>query len=151
MIGRTSNRVVIDAPLQLVWELTNDVPNWPNLFTEYESTEVIQQTDDTTVFRLTMKPDEAGIRWSWVSERIRDERTRTVRAFRVETGPFEFMHIFWSYFPSADGTGTELVWDQRFRMRPSAPVNDEQMTDRINTNTPLQMAAIKATIEERLT
>ena len=32
-------------------------------------------------------------------------------------------------------------------MRPQAPVNDEQMAARINHNTPIQMAAIRAKVE----
>jgi aromatase len=38
---------------------------------------------------------------------------------------------------------------QDFRMKPQAPVNDAQMTERINTNSPVQMATIKQKIERR--
>ncbi|WP_279578998.1 SRPBCC family protein [Fodinicola feengrottensis] len=33
--GHTESSVVIDAPIDVVWEMTNDVTSWPNLFTEY--------------------------------------------------------------------------------------------------------------------
>ncbi|HBF84077.1 MAG TPA: hypothetical protein DD420_30380, partial [Streptomyces sp.] len=42
--------------------------------------------------------------WSWVSERVADPVTRTVRAQRVETGPFQYMNIVWEYAETAEGT-----------------------------------------------
>ena len=83
--------------------------------------------------------------WSWVSERTTDEQARTVRARRVEPGPFEFMNIFWAYEP-VDG-GIRMRWVQDFHMNDDAPVDDVQMTDRINHNSTVQMGIIKRDIE----
>src|SRR5687767_15184974 len=102
MSVRTDNSIVIAAPLDEVWQITNDVANWPKLFTEYATAEILEQRDNTVRFRLTMHPDEEGRVWSWVSERTTDTRTHSVKARRVETGPFEYMNIEWYYEP-ADG------------------------------------------------
>jgi aromatase len=147
MAGHTENAIVINAPLELVWEMTNDLERWPTLFSEYASLEVLERQGETVRFRLTMHPDENGKIWSWVSERTSDPKARTVKAHRVETGPFEYMNIEWYYEP-ADG-GTRLRWVQDFHMKPQAPVNDEQMTERINTNSKVQMALIKEKVEHR--
>ncbi|EKX66883.1 cupin domain-containing protein [Streptomyces ipomoeae] len=148
MIGHTDNQIEIDAPIGFVWAQTNDVRDWPNLFTEYASVEVLEETGNSVVFRLTMHPDEQGRVWSWVSERGWDQDTRTVRARRVETGPFEFMNITWTYEELAPDR-TRMRWVQDFRMKPDAPVDTAGMTDRINTNTPVQMEHIKACVERR--
>jgi aromatase len=148
MSVRTDNSIVIDAPLEEVWRITNDVVNWPSLFTEYATAEILEQNADTVRFRLTMYPDEQGRVWSWVSERTVDPRTHTVKARRVETGPFEFMNIEWYYQP-VEG-GTKMRWVQEFTMKPGAPANDEQMEPYINNNTKTQMAIIKERIEQRL-
>ena len=147
MAAQTENEIVIDAPLDLVWTMTNDVANWPNLFTEYAEAEILERRGDTIRFRLTMHPDENGRVWSWVSERTADPATYTVKAHRVETGPFEFMNIQWFYEP-ANG-GTKMRWMQEFEMKPSAPLDDAGMAARINTNTPIQMRAIKEKIEQK--
>ncbi len=146
-MARTDNSVVIDAPLDLVWEITNDVANWPDLFTEYAEATILERRGDSVQFRLTMHPDENGKIWSWVSERTANRETRTVKAHRVETGPFEYMNIEWTYEPA--GTGTRMRWVQEFHMKPDAPVNDEQMTQRINTNSAVQMRVIKEKVERR--
>ena len=146
MAGHTDNAIVINAPIELTWKITNDVATWPELFTEYAAAEILHTEGDTVRFRLTMHPDEQGRVWSWVSERTADASTWTVRARRVEPGPFEFMHILWTYEP-VDG-GTRMRWVQDFAMRPDAPVDDEAMTTRINENSKIQMAVIRDKVEQ---
>ncbi|GHD93800.1 SRPBCC family protein [Streptomyces naganishii] len=146
MAGHTDNAIVVDAPLDVVWEMTNDVPNWPDLFSEYASAEVLERDGDTVVFRLTMHPDEDGRVWSWVSRRTSFVETRTVRAERVETGPFEFMTIYWEYTEEPGG-GVRMRWVQDFHMKDAAPVTDEQMTEHLNRNTAVQMELIKRKVE----
>ena len=146
MAAHTENSVFIAAPLPRVWALTNDVERWTDLFTEYQSVQVLDRDGDTVRFRLTMFPDENGAVWSWVSERTSDEARHEVRAHRVETGPFEYMNIFWRY--EEQPGGTRMTWIQDFTMRPNAPVNDAQMTQRLNDNTKIQMDIIRARVEE---
>ncbi|MEW2259961.1 SRPBCC family protein [Streptomyces sp. NPDC047869] len=143
--ARTGNSIVIDAPFDLVWEMTNDVANWPNLFSEYASAEILERHGDTVRFRLALHPEADGKVWSWVSERVMDRAGRTVRAHRVETGPFAFMNINWTYVET--GAGVEMRWEQEFRMKPDAPVDDAAMTERINRNSKIQLALIKQRVE----
>ncbi|GAA5029541.1 SRPBCC family protein [Streptomyces siamensis] len=146
MAGHTENSITIDAPLDLVWDMTNDIENWPRLFSEYASVDVLSREGDSTTFRLTMHPDENGTVWSWVSERTVDRAGRTVRARRVETGPFAHMNIRWEYKETAEGV--HMHWVQDFAMKPDAPVDDDWMTDNINRNSVTQMALIRDKIEK---
>jgi aromatase len=143
--GHTENSIVIAAPLDLVWERTNDVARWTDLFTEYASVEILDLDGDTVRFRLTMFPDENDMVWSWVSERTADRANREVHAHRVETGPFEYMHIHWRYDEVPDGT--RMTWTQDFAMRATAPVTNAQMTDRINANSKVQLGIIRDRLE----
>ncbi|HKS99645.1 MAG TPA: SRPBCC family protein [Rugosimonospora sp.] len=147
MAGHTDNAVTIQAPMDLVWAMTNDVTTWPWLFSEYAAADVLERHGDTVRFRLTMHPDEAGNAWSWVSQRTVSAATRTVRAHRVEPGWFAYMQILWSYRQAPDGV--EMRWIQDFAMRPEAPLDDAAMTDRLNANTAVQMARIRELVEAR--
>ncbi|WDZ88129.1 SRPBCC family protein [Micromonospora cathayae] len=138
---------MIGAPLPLVWNVTNDVEGWPDLFTEYQSAQVLHRDGDTVRFRLTMHPDPDGTVWSWVSERTADPVTRQVHAHRVETGPFEYMRLHWLYSTEPDG-GTRMTWIQDFDLRADAPIDNRAMEVRLNTNTPQQMAIIRDKIEQ---
>ncbi|MFJ4470671.1 SRPBCC family protein [Streptomyces sp. NPDC089424] len=146
MVGHTQNEITIAAPVDLVWDMTNDVANWPQLFSEYASAEILSQEGNTTTFRLTMHPDENGKVWSWVSERDADREHLSVEARRVETGPFAYMNIRWEYEEVPEGT--RMVWTQDFSMKPDAPVDDEWMTDNINKNSKVQMALIRDKIQQ---
>ncbi|MEU9075980.1 SRPBCC family protein [Kitasatospora sp. NPDC004745] len=147
MPGHTDNEIVIAAPLDLVWEITNDLENWPDLFSEYASVEVLQREGDSVRFRLTMHPDENGQVWSWVSERTTDKAGLAVSARRVEPGPFEFMDIRWEY--AEVPAGTRMRWIQDFAMKPTAPVDDDGMVNHINKNSRIQMQLIREKVEKR--
>jgi aromatase len=146
-MARIDNAVVIDKPIDEVWERMNDLENWTNVFTEYASVEILEREGDTVKFRLTTHPDPEydGQVWSWVSERTMYPDDYTTKSRRIETGPFEFMNIEW-YFTPEDG-GTKMRWVQEFSMKESAPANDEQATDYLNKNTAEQMKAIKERLE----
>lgn len=145
MAGHTDNTIIINAPLELVWSTTNDIESWPRLFSEYASAEILSRDGDSVTFRLTMYPDEQGRVWSWVSERTPDAANRTVRARRVETGPFEYMNIFWRYTEVPGGV--RMQWVQDFQMAPQAPVDDAGMTEHLDRTTTEQMTLIKSRIE----
>jgi aromatase len=145
MPASTDNTVVIDAPFDTVWTMTNDVGSWPDLFTEYAEVEVLERRGDTVLFRLTTVPDADGSVWSWVSERSADRAGRTVRARRVETGPFEYMDIEWSYRET--GAGVELRWQQRFAVKPDFRFDDQHVRARLDRTSREQMAHVRAVVE----
>jgi aromatase len=145
--AHTDNSVQIDAPLEFVWERMMDIESWPDLFSEYAKAEVIEQDGNRVLFRLTTHPDPdyEGKVWSWTSERIADPASHSSKSRRIETGPFEYMNIDWS-FEQAEG-GTRMRWVQDFSMTPEAPANDEQAEQYMNKNTKEQMQVIKERLE----
>lgn len=145
MAAHTENHIVIDAPFDLVWDRTNDVAGWTGLFDEYSAAEILEQEPDRVLFRLTLHPDENGKQWSWVSERRLDRATRTVTAHRVETGPFRYMRIRWTY-DEVPG-GVRMRWTQDFEMKPGAPLDDAAMAERINRNSLAQLALIRDRVQ----
>jgi O-methyltransferase domain/Polyketide cyclase / dehydrase and lipid transport len=147
MSARTDNRILINAPMDLVWTHTNDVAGWPELFTEYASAEILGRDGDSVTFRLTTRPDDDGKVWSWVSRRTPDPATRTVRAYRVETGPFEYMNLRWEYHQEA--AGVVMRWIQDFALKPEAGFTEEAMVERLDRTTAEQMAHIKSVLESR--
>ncbi|MEY2536017.1 MAG: aromatase [bacterium] len=149
-MARTDNAVVIGAPLEFVWERMNDIEEWPQLFSEYAEASILERRGDTVRFRLTTHPDPEhdGTVWSWLSERTADPATHTTRAHRIETGPFQYMRIGWSF--AAVPEGTLMRWTQEFTMKPTAPAGDEQAEDYLNRNTRKQMGVIKERLERVL-
>jgi aromatase len=148
MAAHTDNEVVIDAPIDYVWERMMDIEGWPSLFSEYAKAEVLEEEGNTVRFRLTTHPDPEydGQVWSWLSERVADPATRSSKSRRIETGPFQYMSIEW-YFEEVEG-GTKMRWVQDFSMKPDAPADDQQAEDYMNRNTKEQMGVIKERLEQ---
>jgi NAD(P)-dependent dehydrogenase (short-subunit alcohol dehydrogenase family)/ribosome-associated toxin RatA of RatAB toxin-antitoxin module len=146
MPGHTDNSVIINAPMDVVWDITNDIERWPELFSEYAEAKILEREDGTIRFRLTMHPDADGNAWTWVSARTPDVATRTVRSHRVERGWFEYMKIYWEYQQTV--AGVRMHWVQDFQMKPDAPLDDNQMAEQLNRNTVLQMDRIKGLVEQ---
>lgn len=139
---------VVDAPYTLVWDVTNDVASWADLFApSYQSVDVIHQEGDTIRFRITKRPDEEGRVMTWVSDRTMDRVAGKTRAARVETGPFEFMHVYWSYEQEPEGVC--LTWRYEFEIKPDCPYDDARMKDHFDESVPAEMAKVRERLEAR--
>ncbi len=58
--GHTDNSIYIDADIDHVWRMTNDLPSWPDLFTEYAEVEILAQHGrDVTVADVIDQVEQA--------------------------------------------------------------------------------------------
>ncbi|HEY0752534.1 MAG TPA: TcmI family type II polyketide cyclase [Ktedonobacteraceae bacterium] len=147
-MGYIRNAVHIHAPIDEVFCLTNNVRTWPELFSEYESSEVLAEDENSVTFRLTTHPDDSGTQWSWVATRRTDtERKSTFSERNPETGPFQHMAIRW-WYDRVDEMETVMTWEQEFSMKPTAPFSDEAATKHLNTQTRIQQQVIKERVEK---
>lgn len=147
-MGYIRNSVLIHAPLEDVFRLTNNVRSWPTLFTEYASSEVLEEHENRVTFRLTTHPDEQGTQWSWVSTRWTDPEHKSTRSERdPSSGPFQQMVIRWWYDQVGEGD-TVMTWEQTFTMKPDAPFTDEQATRHLDRQTKIQQGIIQERLEQ---
>jgi len=147
-MGYIRNAVVIEAPVDDVFRLTNDVRAWPDLFTEYQSSEVIEEAPGDVTFRLTTYPDETGQSWSWVARRQTNfERKSTYSEREPFSGPFARMEIRW-WYDSLGPTTTLMTWEQEFTLKPGAPVSEQEATSYLNKQTGVQQQVIKERLEK---
>jgi aromatase len=146
MAAHTENAVVINAPFDVVWDMTNDIEAWPTLYEEYAKAEILERNGPTVTFRLHTHPNGEGKVWSWVSERTPDPVTRTVRARRIETGPLaEKLELFFDYVETPEGVRLRCIMD--VVLRPDAGVDDAMAEEFLNDQSKNEMAHIKEVIE----
>lgn len=148
-MGYIRNAVLIHASIEDVFRLTNNVRMWPELFTEYASSEVLEETDNSVTFRLTTHPDESGTQWSWIATRWTDAERKSTRSERdPSSGPFKQMTIRW-WYDSVGDKDTVMTWEQEFTMKPEAPFTDEHATKHLNSQTHIQQRVIKERVEQK--
>ncbi|QUC61861.1 SRPBCC family protein [Streptomyces sp. A2-16] len=142
---RIENAIVIGADAELVFDLTNDIARWSEIFDEYSDAKVLSEEREgrwtEIVFELT---NEEGA--SWRSWRILDHRELVAVAERRDPlYPFRYMHLRWSYEPVPEGTA--MTWVQDFELDEKFPVPLETVLERMNTHTRHNQAGIKRKIE----
>jgi len=144
--AHTDHELVIHAPLDLVWDISNDLSRWPDLFQgHYAAAEILEESPGRLRFRLTTCPDEQGRTYSWVSERFLDVGRHRILGRRIDPGPFLYMHIFQSFDQVPDGTAVRWVHD--FEMLPGGFPTDAEMAARIERNAAANLRQHKTVIE----
>lgn len=141
-MGHTVNSIIIDAPYEKIFDISNDITRWTELFGgEYKKAEVVKKEGNKIIFRLT---DDEGR--SWQSWRLLFKDQYLAYAEREEPKfPFKFMKIIWLYTPRPNGT--EMTWVQHFEMDDKAKFNDEQVEGFINKHSKDNLKIFKEVIE----
>lgn len=142
-MGHTCNSIIINAPYGKIFDISNDIPRWTELFgSEYKKAEVISKEGDKITFRLTDDEDK-----SWVSWRLLFKDKYFAYAERLEPKfPFKYMKIIWLYTLKPEGV--ELTWIQHFEMDEKAKFNDEQVEGFINKHSKENLLIFKRVIEK---
>ncbi|MEU5996847.1 SRPBCC family protein [Streptomyces sp. NPDC047197] len=142
---RIENSVVIEADAQRVFEITNDIGRWPDLFDEYSHAKVVSEERDgrwtEILFELT-NPEGS----TWSSWRLLDHRELTAVAERRDPlFPFRYMHLKWSYRQVPEGT--LMTWVQDFEVDDAFDVPLPTVVERMQLHTRQNQAGIKRKIE----
>lgn len=142
-MGHTRNSIVINAPYAKVFDISNHIERWTDLFGgEYVKAEVLERKKNEITFRLT---DNDGK--SWVSKRWLFKDLKFAVASRHEPMfPFRYMKIVWLYNETSDGI--EMIWIQDFALDPKfTKFTETQIEGFINEHSTHNMAIFKKVIE----
>jgi aromatase len=156
-MGHTCNSIIINAPYDLVFDISNDIPRWTELFgAEYKKAEVIEKKGNKITFRLTDEDDK-----SWVSFRLLYKDNNFAYAERHDPKyPFKFMKIIWLYTQRPEGVAlakggqttdfcpVEMTWIQHFEMEKDFKFNDQQIEGFINEGSKANLKIFKQIIEK---
>lgn len=137
--------VTIARPPVEVFDITNDIDRWHELFDDYHYSEVVSRARSgrftKLVFRLGNK--QGG---TWQSWRILDHEELMAVAQRQDPlYPFRYMHLTWRYEP-VDG-GTRMTWRQDFELDPTFPEPVEAVVERMDAHGRGNQLRIKSLIE----
>lgn len=142
-MGHTVNSIVINAPYSIVFDISNHIERWTELFgKEYAKADVLERKGNEITFRLT---DEEGK--SWVSKRWLYKDLKMAYAQRWDPQfPFKYMKIVWLYTETSEGI--KMTWIQDFEMDPGfTKFTAEQIEGFINKHSQDNMKIFKQVIE----
>jgi len=148
MPGYTENRILIHRDYEHVFDLTNRIDLWPNLFTEYQAAEILEKKDNELLFRLTTFPEGERPSRTWMSRRIMNKSEGYATAVRLDPlFPFAYMKIRWEYEKLPSDTAVLMTWIQEFEVSPECQFSEVQMESFLNHNTHMQIKAVKNAVE----
>src|SRR4030042_1015912 len=126
-MSHTNNSILINAPYDKVFDISNDVERWTELFGgEYKEANILKREGNKITFSLT---DDEGHSWQSFRLLFKDNYLAYAQKLPPEF-PFKHMKIIWLYTPQPDGI--VMTWIQHFQMDEKAGVNDSQVEDMIN-------------------
>lgn len=142
-MGQTINSILIKAPYDVVFDISNDIERWTELFGgEYTEAKILKREGNKLTFQLT---DDEGN--SWQSFRLLFKDYYFAYAQKLEpTFPFNYMKIIWLYTPVPEGI--LMTWIQYFSMAEGAKFNDEQVEGFINKHSRENLKIFKEVIEK---
>ncbi|MFH0855664.1 MAG: SRPBCC family protein [Candidatus Omnitrophota bacterium] len=142
-MGHTCNSIVIKAPYDLVFDISNDIPRWTELFgSEYKKAEIIKKEDNKITFRLTDDEDKSWISWRLLYK----DKFFTYSERQEPKFPFKYMKIVWLYTKKPEQV--DLTWIQHFEMDDKAKFDDEQVEGFINKHSQDNLLIFKNVIEK---
>ena len=142
-MGHTVNSIVVNAPYENVFDTSNNIERWTELFgDEYVKAEVLSREGNRIEFRLTDKDGN-----SWTSFRLLYKEHNFAYAQKNEpTFPFKYMKIVWLYTEVEDGI--LMTWIQDFEVDPKAKFTDVQVVDGVNEHSQHNLKIFKEVIEK---
>ena len=143
-MAHTRNSIVINAPYTQVFDTSNHIERWTELFGgEYVKADVLKRKGNEVTFRLT---DNDGK--SWVSKRWLFKDLKLAYAQRHEPMfPFKYMKIVWFYTETPNGI--LLTWIQDFEMDPGfTKFTAEQIEGFVNEHSQHNLKIFKKVIEQ---
>ncbi|MDP8265690.1 MAG: SRPBCC family protein [Candidatus Aceula meridiana] len=142
-MGHTVNSIVVNAPYEDVFDTSNNIERWTELFgDEYVKADVLSHEGNRIEFRLTDKDGN-----SWTSFRLLYKEHNFAYAQKNEsTFPFKHMKIIWLYTPVEEGI--QMTWIQDFEMDPKfEKFTDEQIVGFVNEHSQHNLKIFKKVIE----
>jgi len=141
-MAHTNNSIVIKAPYSKVFDISNDISRWKELFDEYSASDVLAVEGNKITFQLTNKDGN-----SWKSSRLLFKEDKFAYACRIEPMfPFQYMKIIWLYREVE--AGVEMTWVQDFTMDVKAKYTDSQVEGLINKHSQNNLKIFKQIIEK---
>ena len=142
MAGHVDQHVVVRAPLEVTWRLSNEHERWAA-----DRHRLFDASDDgrRIVFQVTTPPDRDGRTWTYSVDRCMYPDRHLVYSRRFDNPAFAYSVAWWIYSEVDEGTRVRCVQD--FEVSAGAPVDDRQMEETIAAGTAAALGRMAERVE----
>jgi ribosome-associated toxin RatA of RatAB toxin-antitoxin module len=94
---RVQRSVTINEEIDKVWQIANDLENWPKIFPPCEDLKILKKDGNKTVFEITVRPI-GKLLLRWRTSRVVDDTTKSTKSVReYPKFPFREVIIEWIF------------------------------------------------------
>ena len=115
----TESSILIDAPIERVYEMTSDIIRWPAYLPHYRWIRWVEGGPDEGIVEMAAMRGSIPIRW--ISEFHREARTPALW-FRHLSALTKGMEVCWVYEQTSEGVLVTINHELKFRWPLLAPV-----------------------------
>jgi ribosome-associated toxin RatA of RatAB toxin-antitoxin module len=137
--------IVVDAPVEITFDLSNRIELWPQMMEEYKQAEIVKREGRMIWFRLR---HQNGI--SWTSWRMLYPPSFACAERFEPKAPFKYMHIIWTYEAVGDASQTEMVWDMTFELPDDQKHKEDEWSANMLEHTQANQQRMKLYIERHV-
>lgn len=149
-MGYTVNSIIINENVKTVFEIINDIKNWPMLHgykrAELKRKETLCDDNERIIFEICAEDD--GEEEHWTSQRIINHKNYSARGVRLFP-MFPFTYWILDVILIEVENGTEMKWIQDFSMDSKSGHSDEEIEEYINQGSKEELLVFKKFIEDR--
>lgn len=111
----TSNSIVMNAPLESVFEAAAELSRWPDFLPHYRWVSYLEKSPSGNIVRMAAK--RSWIPVSWISEQVIDRENREVRFHHLKSFT-KGMDVVWTFEAREDSVRVQIRHD----LEPTIPV-----------------------------
>ena len=136
--------IIVDAPIDFTFELSNRIDLWPEMMAEYSEAEIIKREGRMLWFRLRHQTGNAWTSWRMLNP------PHFACAERFEPkAPFKYMHLVWTY-AAVGARQTEMTWDMCFELPDEQKHQEDEWSAKMLEHTAGNQERMKVYIEQYL-
>lgn len=127
----TENSIIMNAPLEKIFETAADLSLWPNILPHYRWIQFLEKSPTKNVVKMAARRrvpafGRAGIPVQWTSEQEIDREKMEVRFHHLRAFT-KGMRVVWTFTPTDGGVEVRI----RHHLNPNIPLIGKFIADRI--------------------
>ena len=142
------SEIVIDAPLEQVYEVARDIEQFPQFMDDVEAVTILEKTPERQVSHWVGNIKELRRTIVWTEEDFWKPEDHSC-TFKQTEGDFSAYGGSWAFAPEGDGTRVTMTIDYEYNVPLVGALIQGILKKKMQANTDAMLGAIKKKAEEK--
>lgn len=145
-MGYVERNIVIEGPVEAVYELAKDMEGYPDFMPDVESVTVVSREGNSTITEWETSVDGTPILWT--EKDVFDDKNHII-TYQLIEGDLEKFEGTWSFQAKDGGTEVTLTVDYDFGIPELTNLIGPTLETKVGENSEMMLQGMKRRIEEQ--